>query len=282
MSEIVVIAGMSGAGKATAANHFEDLGWYKIDNVPPALVPVVADLPSSAGGKYERTAMAIDSTAPEEVLPAIAAARNTDARVRVLFLDASDDALVRRYESTRRPHPFSPRDRVIESIEAERRALEDVKAEADFLIDTTDLNVHDLRRRIVELFGRESPSAGMQTRVMSFAYKHGLPLDVDMVIDCRFLPNPHWVEELRPLVGLDAPVEEYVLGQPITAQFLERLERLLALVMPQYVREGKSYFTIAFGCSGGRHRSVAIAVQVADMLQRAGYAPSLTHRDMQR
>jgi UPF0042 nucleotide-binding protein len=169
---------------------------------------------------------------------------------------------------------------VLDAIEDERRALEAVKAEADIVIDTTNLNVHQLRDRIVDLFGHESPRSGMQTRVMSFGYKHGLPIDVDIVIDCRFLPNPHWVDELRPKTGLDEAVVSYVMGQPSTVPFLERLERLLSLVMPQFVQEGKSYLTIAFGCTGGHHRSVVIAEQVAATLRRMGYEPAVSHRDI--
>jgi UPF0042 nucleotide-binding protein len=280
VSEIVVIAGMSGAGRSTVANNLEDLGWYKIDNVPPALVPLVAELPMAARGKYERMVIVLGSTGHDEVLPALAEVRQSGVRVRIVFLEAASAALVRRYENTRRPHPYSATTSVLDAIEDERRALEAVKAEADIVIDTTNLNVHQLRDRIVDLFGHESPRAGMQTRVMSFGYKHGLPIDVDIVIDCRFLPNPHWVDELRPQSGLDEEVVAYVMGQTSTGPFLERLERLLSLVMPQFVQEGKSYLTIAFGCTGGHHRSVVIAEQVAAMLRRMGYEPAVSHRDI--
>ena len=280
MSEIVVIAGLSGAGRSTVANNLEDLGWYKIDNVPLALVPLVAELPSAAGGKYERMVIVLGTTGHEEVIPALAEVRHSGVRVRIVFLEAASSVLVRRYENTRRPHPFAMTKSVVDAIEDERRALEEVKAEADIVIDTTNLNVHQLRDRIVDLFGNESPRVGMQTRVLSFGYKHGLPIDVDIVIDCRFLPNPHWVDELRPKTGLDEAVAAYVMGQPATAPFLERLERLLSLVMPQFVQEGKSYLTIAFGCTGGHHRSVVIAEQVSAMLQRLGYDPTVAHRDI--
>ncbi|MEO8696933.1 MAG: RNase adapter RapZ [Acidimicrobiales bacterium] len=280
MSEIVVIAGLSGAGRSTVANNLEDLGWYKIDNVPLALVPLVAELPSAAGGKYERMVIVLGTTGHEEVIPALADVRHSGVRVRIVFLEAASSVLVRRYENTRRPHPFAMTKSVVDAIEDERRALEEVKAEADIVIDTTDLNVHQLRDRIVDLFGHESPRVGMHTRVLSFGYKHGLPIDVDIVIDCRFLPNPHWVDELRPKSGLDPAVAAYVMGQPATAPFLERLERLLSLVMPQFVQEGKSYLTIAFGCTGGHHRSVVITEQVAAMLRRLGYDPTVAHRDI--
>ncbi|MEO5839441.1 MAG: RNase adapter RapZ [Acidimicrobiales bacterium] len=280
MSEIVVIAGLSGAGRSTVANNLEDLGWYKIDNVPLALVPLVAELPSAAGGKYERMVIVLGTTGHDEVIPALAEVRNSGVRVRIVFLEAASSVLVRRYENTRRPHPYAMTKSVVDAIEDERRALEEVKAEADVVIDTTNLNVHQLRDRIVDLFANESPRVGMQTRVLSFGYKHGLPIDVDIVIDCRFLPNPHWVDELRPQTGLDDAVAAYVMGQAATAPFLDRLERLLSLVMPQFVQEGKSYLTIAFGCTGGHHRSVVIAEQVAAMLRRLGYDPTVAHRDI--
>ena len=280
VSEIVVIAGLSGAGRSTVANNLEDLGWYKIDNVPLALVPLVAELPSAAGGKYERMVIVLGTPGHDEVIPALAEVRHSGVRVRIVFLEAASSVLVRRYENTRRPHPYAMTKSVVDAIEDERRALEEVKAEADIVIDTTNLNVHQLRDRIVDLFGNESPRVGMQTRVLSFGYKHGLPIDVDIVIDCRFLPNPHWVDELRPKTGLDQSVVGYVMRQASTAPFLEHLERLLSLVMPQFVQEGKSYLTIAFGCTGGHHRSVVIAEQVATMLRRLGYHPTVTHRDI--
>jgi UPF0042 nucleotide-binding protein len=280
MSEIVVIAGLSGAGRSTVANNLEDLGWYKIDNVPLALVPLVAELPSAAGGKYERMVIVLGTTGHDEVIPALAEVRHSGVRVRIVFLEAASSVLVRRYENTRRPHPYAMTKSVVEAIEDERRALEEVKAEADIVIDTTNLNVHQLRDRIVDLFANESPRVGMQTRVLSFGYKHGLPIDVDIVIDCRFLPNPHWVDELRSKTGLDQAVVGYVMRQVSTGPFLEHLERLLSLVMPQFVQEGKSYLTIAFGCTGGHHRSVVIAEQVAATLRRLGYDPTVTHRDI--
>jgi UPF0042 nucleotide-binding protein len=189
---------------------------------------------------------------------------------------------VRRYESTRRRHPLSEADSVVDAIESERAMLEPIKAQADVVIDTSDLNVHQLRQRVIGLFGAESPQTGLQTAIVSFGYKHGLPLDVDIVLDCRFLPNPHWVDELRPLAGTDPQVRDYVLGQPETGAFLERLDDLLALVLPAYVKEGKSYLSIALGCTGGRHRSVVIAEEVAGMLRRHGFEPTVTHRDVER
>ncbi len=282
MSEFLVITGNSGAGRSHAANVLEDLGWFVIDNLPPALISKVGELADAPGSSISNVALAVPAGANvEELLEAIADLRSSGARVRILFLEASTARLVQRYESTRRPHPFGDMG-LTEAIDGERAELEAVKAESDVAIDTSDLNVHQLRARLVELFGTESPGGDMQTKVVSFGYKHGLPLDVDIVLDCRFLSNPHWVEELRPLTGVDEPVRDYVLGQALTATFLERIERMLALVMPAYVKEGKSYLTIAFGCTGGQHRSVAMAEAVKEVLTRLGYEPTVQHRDVER
>jgi len=280
VSEFVVVTGNSGAGRSHAANVLEDLGWFVIDNLPPALISKVGELADAPGSITSNVALAVPGGSNVgELLEAIADLRRSASRVRILYLEASTPTLVQRYESTRRRHPFGDMG-LTEAIEGERMALESVKAEADVAIDTSDLNVHELRDRLVELFGTESPGGGMQTKIVSFGYKHGLPIDVDIVFDCRFLPNPHWVEELRPLTGVDAPVREYVLGQPLTAAFLERMERMLALVMPAYVQEGKSYLTIAFGCTGGQHRSVAIAEEIGALLERSGHEPTVQHRDL--
>ncbi len=190
---------------------------------------------------------------------------------------------MRRYESTRRRHPLAAEDRSLaESIQEERRVLQSVKAEADVVIDTTELNVHQLRARMLDLFAADAPAGGMQTTVLSFGYKHGLPLDTDLVIDCRVLPNPHWVEELRPFTGLDESVRDYVLSQPLTSEFLAQINGLLETLLPAYVAEGKSYLTVAFGCTGGRHRSVAIAEAVTEALRERGFHLRVTHRDLDR
>jgi RNase adapter protein RapZ len=283
MSELVVIAGMSGAGRTVAAGNLEDLGWFVMDNLPPALIPKVAELADGSSKAGDRLALVVGSGRyHEEMAPLVSVLRSKFSRVELVFLDASTRVLVRRYKSTRRVHPFGSTESgtLDEVIEAERVALEPLRAEADLVIDTTDLNVHQLRERMADAFGNDDGGHSMQTTVTSFGYKHGLPLDVDIVFDCRFLPNPHWVEELRPQTGLDAPVAEYVLEQPVTGAFLARLERLLALVLPFYVQEGKSYLTIAFGCTGGRHRSVVIAERMAEVLDQLGYAPAVIHRDV--
>lgn len=277
-----MITGLSGAGRSQAADVLEDLGWFVIDNLPPALIPKVAELGQSPGSTVDQVVLVV-GTGPyhDEVLPAITALRASGARLRILFLDASTDVLVRRYESTRRRHPLTDVGSLAEAIEAERALLESVKEQADVVIDTSDLNVHQLRGRVAPLFVADQGSS-MQTTVTSFGYKHGLPLDTDLVIDCRFLPNPHWVDGLRPLTGRDEPVRDYVLGQESAGEFLDRLEDLLALLLPAYVAEGKAYLTIAFGCTGGRHRSVAIAERVAAWLRDQGYDPRVVHRDVER
>lgn len=287
MSEVVVIAGMSGAGRSVAANNLEDLGWFVMDNLPPQLIPKVAELADGSNSGGDRLALVVGSGRyHDEVVPLIGALRHQVERLQLVFLDASTKVLVRRYESTRRRHPFdtggTAGDTLTDVIEAERVALEPLRTEADLLIDTTELNVHELRARMHEAFGSIGSETAMRTTVTSFGYKHGLPLDVDLVFDCRFLPNPHWVEELQPHTGLDQAVADYVLEQPVTGAFLARLERLLALILPFYVQEGKSYLTVAFGCTGGRHRSVAIAEQMAHALDKLGHAPAIVHRDIDK
>src|SRR6476659_7967015 len=263
MSEFVVITGLSGAGRSQAADHLEDLGWFVIDNVPAALIPKLAELVADPGSTHERAALVVRSgDYDEEIRPALEALRQTAQRVRILFLDAATDVLVRRYEGSRRRHPVAGAS-LSDSIELERQMLEPLKEQADVVVDTSDLNVHQLRAWIVELFAADALDAGLQVSVVSFGYKHGLPLDVDMVFDCRFLPNPHWVEELRPLDGTDERVREYVCAQPETGPFLDELERLLGLLLPAFVREGKSYLSIGVGCTGGQHRSVVIASELA-------------------
>jgi UPF0042 nucleotide-binding protein len=284
VSDFVVITGLSGAGRSQAGDILEDLGFFVIDNLPPELIPKVAELAQVPGTSIGKVVLVV-GTGPyhAEVLPALVALRRQGLQLRIAFLEARTDVLVRRYESTRRRHPLASSDQSLgESIEQERELLGSVKAEADVVIDTSDLNVHQLRSRVLDLFAAEAPAGGMQTTITSFGYKHGLPLDTDLVIDCRFLPNPHWVEELRPLTGLDEPVREYVLGQPITDQFLEHLDAMLALLLPAYVAEGKSYLTIAFGCTGGRHRSVAIGEAVARVLREKGFDLRVAHRDVDR
>ena len=283
MNEFIVITGLSGAGRSQAADILEDLGWFVIDNLPPALIPKVSELASSPGSDISRVVLVVGTGRyHDEVLPALESLEHPGTRLRIVFFEASTDVLVRRYESTRRRHPLAVERSLAEAIEAERDLLQPVKERADVVVDTSDFNVHQLRDRVLDLFADEHPEVGMQTTVTSFGYKHGLPLDTDLVIDCRFLPNPHWVEELRPLTGLDEAVRRYVLDQEISGAFLDELTSLLELLLPAYVTEGKSYLTLALGCTGGRHRSVAIAEEIAARLRDRGFAPKVTHRDIAR
>jgi UPF0042 nucleotide-binding protein len=217
------------------------------------------------------------------VVDALEALAHVARRVRILFLDAPTDVIIRRYEDTRRRHPFATDgESLSEAIELERSALEPLKGTADVVVDTGNLNVHQLRDRIHALFGGDDGGVPLRVSVVSFGYKHGLPLDVDVVLDCRFLPNPHWVDELRPLTGLDESVRAYVLAQPDAPAFLEHVDGLLTTLLPAYAREGRSYLSIALGCTGGQHRSVVMANAVAELLERHGYDPTVTHRDVFR
>jgi UPF0042 nucleotide-binding protein len=285
MSEFLIITGMSGAGRSTAADTFEDGGWFVIDNMPPTLIGKVAELVSRPGPQdTERVALVVGRSSSEsldDLTTELGHLRQAGHDVRILFLDAADDVLVRRFEGTRRRHPI-PGESVSEGIRRERELLDPIKSLADVVVDTSDLNVHQLRGRLIDLFERADAGTAMQTTVVSFGYKHGIPLDVDLVFDCRFLPNPHWVDHLRPLTGLDEPVRAYVLDQPDTGEFLGRLDDLLALLLPAYVKEGKAYLTIAVGCTGGRHRSVVLAEEVARLVEGRGFKPTLLHRDVQR
>jgi len=288
LSEFLVVTGMSGAGRSTAAATLEDLGWFVIDNVPAALIMKMVEMIDLPGSEIERVALVIGRGGAntgveyfEDLADVLDALRQTRNRVTVLFLEAADDVLVRRYEGTRRRHPIDARG-VEESIADERRLLGPVRDRADLLIDTGELNSNQLRTRILEAFDNNSADSNMQTSVVSFGYKHGIPLDVDIVFDCRFLPNPFWVEELRPYSGLDAPVRDYVLSQPESLDFLAKVDDLLTAILPAFIREGKSYLTIAMGCTGGRHRSVALAEALATRLGGHGHPTSVFHRDVDR
>lgn len=282
MADILVITGLSGAGRSQAADGLEDLGWFVVDNLPVALLDKVVELSGEAGGEIEKLCLVVGNARQQAgILGASVNLRAQGHRVRIMFLDASTRELVRRYEETRRKHPMSDGSRGLEDvIEAERTAVAEVKASADLVIDTTGLTVHQLKAQLNERFGPESPADSLQVTVMSFGFKHGVPIDVDTVFDVRFLPNPHWDEALRPLTGLDPAVSGYVLGEDMAGEFLARVTSLLDLVLPAYVAEGRSYLTIGVGCTGGRHRSVAVVEAVAAHLRAAGYSPRVSHRDL--
>jgi UPF0042 nucleotide-binding protein len=283
VGELVVVAGMSGAGRSTAAAVFEDAGWFVVDNLPPELAGRVVDLVARPGGT-DRIVLVVGRSGTElgGLDDAIRDLRSSGTPVRVLYLDANDDVLVRRYEGTRRRHPIEG-EGVEGAIAVERALLAPVRQLADVVVDTSDLNVHQLRERILDLFTDHArPDVGLRIAVVSFGYSHGLPRDADLVFDCRFLPNPHWIPELRPHTGLDSDVRDYVLGQPAAKEFLKRTDELLALLLPAYVDEGKAYLTIAIGCTGGRHRSVAIANELSELIEARGYDVNLAHRDVQK
>lgn len=282
MADILVITGLSGAGRSQAADDLEDLGWFVVDNLPVALLDKVVELSGEAGGEIERLCLVVGNARHQAgILGATVNLRTQGHRVRIMFLDASTRELVRRYEATRRKHPMSDGTKGLEEvIEAERAAVAEVKASADLIIDTTGLTVHQLKAQLNERFGPESPVDSLQVTVMSFGFKHGVPIDVDTVFDVRFLPNPHWDEALRPLTGLDPAVSGYVLGEDLAGTFLDRVTSLLDLVLPAYVAEGRSYLTIGVGCTGGRHRSVAVVEALAGHLRGTGYSPRVSHRDL--
>ena len=265
MADIVIITGLSGAGRSTAAKSLEDLGWFVVDNLPPGLLPTMVDLAARSNGAVSRMAAVVDVRSrafSTDLKSAISDLGARGATARVVYLEASEDTLVRRFDSVRRPHPLQGNGRVTDGIAAERELLRGARGDADLVLDTTRLNVHELRARMRDFFGGGT-AAGLRLSVVSFGYKYGLPVDADLVADCRFLPNPHWIPELAPMTGQDAPVSDYVLAQPGAKEFLHHYAELLQVVIPGYEREGKRFVTLAVGCTGGKHRSVAIAGELA-------------------
>ncbi len=283
MADILLIAGLSGAGRSQAADDLEDLGWFVVDNMPTELIDKVVEI-AAVGESLAKLALVVSTpTAQRDVVDVLKRLRKSGHRVRMLFLDATNGELVKRYGSTRRKHPLAEgKSGVEEAITKERSLLEPVKAEADLVIDTTNLTIHQLKNQLGELFTDDGELDTMQISVVSFGYKHGLPLDVDLVFDVRFLPNPHWDEDLRPLSGLDVPVRDFVMEQSLSVKFLDQLTGMLTLLLPAYKSEGKSYLTVAIGCTGGRHRSVVIAEQLKQWLIQVSHNPRVTHRDISR
>lgn len=284
MADILLITGLSGAGRSQAADNLEDLGWFVVDNMPVALIDKVVELAGTNAASESQLALVVGTAAHQtDAVEVVHRLRDSGHRVRILYLDAATPELVKRYGATRRKHPLAHlHNSVSEAIDHERILLGPVKGAADLIIDTSEMNVHQLRSHIGELFASGDDAAAMQVSVTSFGFKHGLPLDVDMVFDVRFLPNPHWDEQLRPQSGLDDAVREFVMSQPLSDGFLRHLHGLLEMLIPAYVQQGKSYLTIAFGCTGGRHRSVVIAEAVGGWLKTQGHRPRITHRDIAR
>jgi UPF0042 nucleotide-binding protein len=281
--ELVIATGISGAGKASALKAFEDLGFHAVDNLPLELLPDFARLVCKSA-EIERAAIVVDVREGTTLdrLPEILKTVKTLLPTRVVFLDAQDAVLVRRFSETRRPHPLGKMETVSRSIVEERQLLDPIRNVADTLIDTSNFNVHELRAHIQARFGKEEESARLLVSCLSFGFKNGVPLDADMVFDVRFLPNPHFVPEFRKQTGLDPKVAAYVKGFPQTVEFLARVTDLMLYLLPHYVQEGKSYLTVAFGCTGGQHRSVMMAEEMSKRLKKAGYQVKALHRDMPR
>lgn len=283
--DFAIITGLSGAGRSEAAKCLEDIGYFVIDNMPAALIDKMAELVMGSGSKVRHIALVLDVRGGEffgdvEVYLEDLKARGIE--YRILFLEADDSALVRRFEEKRRKHPLTTSDRVVEGIALERKLMKALREQADVIVDTSNLNVHELRNKIRSLFAVADPERGIAVNVISFGYKHGMPLDADIVLDVRFLPNPHWVEEFRPLNGTHRKVRGYVLESEAARKFLAQVREMLSLALPGYVKEGRHYLTIAVGCTGGKHRSVVIGDEIARFLQEKGFPSTVVHRDMER
>ncbi|CAM3646936.1 RNase adapter RapZ [Nocardiopsis rhodophaea] len=282
--EIVIVTGMSGAGRSTAARALEDLDWFVVDNLPPGLLPTMIDLAGRTQGAVPRVAAVVDVRSmafTEDLLSTVEELRSRGIIARVVFLEAGDDELVRRFESVRRPHPLQGDGRLTDGIARERETLRAIRGEADLVIDTSQLNVHQLKAKVIGFFGG-AEEARPRANVVSFGFKHGLPVDADLVLDCRFLPNPHWIPELRPMNGRDTPVREYVLAQEGAKEMLDAYTEVLRLILAGYQREGKHYMTFAVGCTGGKHRSVAMAERFGERLREQGIEVHVVHRDLGR
>jgi UPF0042 nucleotide-binding protein len=283
--ELLILTGMSGAGRSTVAHALEDLGWHVVDNLPPSMLPELA----SEMDKSESSLAVVVDVRGGKFFDALSSAlenlKNTSVRYRLLFLDATDQALVQRFESTRRPHPLQASDRIVDGISRERVKLEELRMQADVVIDTSNLNVHQLEKRTAEIFA-EGMSQALRINVLSFGYKYGIPVDADLVLDCRFIPNPHWIPDLRPLSGLDDAVYEHVLASEGVKDFVHSYVCVIEKMIPGYLREGKKYVTIAIGCTGGKHRSVSVAREIASQLNHDSDEISIsahaTHRDVGR
>jgi len=280
VGELVIITGMSGSGKASVLKAFEDLGYYCVDNLPVGLIPRFAELVGQSS-EIERTALVVDvrEGTQLEALPSIVKSVKRLLPTRMIFLEADESILLRRFSETRRPHPLGANTPVKSSLAAERRHLRPIRAMADLVIDTSRFNVHELRAYITERFQKQESDKNIMVSCVSFGFKHGVPEDADLLFDVRFLPNPHFVPEFRPLTGRHPKVARYIRSFPQTREFIDRISELLVYLLPHYIREGKSYLTISFGCTGGQHRSVMISEEVSKRLRKAGYRVKVVHRD---
>ncbi|WP_082043952.1 RNase adapter RapZ [Mobilicoccus massiliensis] len=281
--ELIILTGMSGAGRSTAVHAMEDLGWYVVDNLPPRMLPQLADLVRSSP-EVHRLAAVVDVRTRgffAAFTEALAELQEDGFSPRVVFIDASDESLVRRFESVRRPHPLQGEGRLLDGIQEERRLLAHLRSDADLLVDTSGINVHQLTAKVREILGGAT-SARLRIAIVSFGFKYGVPLDADTVFDMRFLPNPYWIPELRPHTGLEAPVAEYVFAQPEAEEFIDRAVDLMEPMLAGYLKEGRRYITLAVGCTGGKHRSVAVAERLAAELRTPAIATLLFHRDLGR
>ncbi len=279
-----IITGLSGAGRSEAARCLEDLGYFVVDNLPPSLLPKMAELVGKPGGPT-RVGVVLDVRGGVffgELSRALEELEELRIAFAILFLEASDGDLVNRYEATRRRHPLAPADRVVEGIRKERLMMESLRGDADLIIDTSALTPHELRDRIRDAFADAPLDRSLRVALVSFGYKYGAPRDADLVLDVRFLPNPHWVDELRPLPGTDERVRTYVRGQQTYREFMRRLRALLGFMVPGFVAEGKSYLTVAVGCTGGRHRSVVVVEELARFFRDKGLSATVDHRDLDR
>ena len=281
----VIITGLSGAGKSHAIKCFEDMGFFCVDNLPTTLIPTFADLIARSRHDVQRVALGVDVREGEylsHLLEALHELKGRGHNVEVLFFEASDEALVRRYHESRRRHPLAAEGNVLDAIRAERKALAHMREIADRIVETSSITVHQLKALLAERYVAPRARAGLTASLVSFGYKHGIPFDADLVFDVRFLPNPHFVDGLRPLDGRDKRVREFVLRHDEARELLDRLRDLLRFLLPFYQREGKAYLTVAIGCTGGRHRSVTFVEELREFLESLGYAPTVVHRDIDR
>jgi RNase adapter protein RapZ len=282
-SQLVILTGLSGSGKSTVLKAFEDMGFYCVDNLPVELIPIFAELHAAGDGDFSRAALLVDAREGQQLqkLPGLLKHLRHEHAISLVYIEANDEALLRRYSETRRPHPFGKDYSVRESLQYERKLMEPIRTLADVVIDSTRFNVHELRNFITRRF-KNPERHPMLISLVSFGYKFGIPNDADLIFDVRFLPNPHFVPRLRRFSGKDTAVRRFIRSFPQTGEFLRRMEGLLAYLMPHYIGEGKSYLTIAFGCTGGKHRSVMLAEEIKKGLEKKKYATKVFHRDIEK